>query len=46
MRGQHPGTEAAQGPAAGASAPKGPQTDHVGYANLLGQVDLFVGWKG
>ena len=43
MRGQHPGTEAAQGPAASASAPKGPQTDHVGYANLLGQVDLFVG---
>jgi anion transporter len=43
MRGQHSGTEAAQGHTAGDGAPKASPTDHVGYANLLGQVDLFLG---
>jgi anion transporter len=43
MRGQRSGTEAAQGHSAGDGAPKASPTDHVGYANLLGQVDLFLG---
>jgi anion transporter len=43
MRGQRSGTEAAQGHTAGDGAPKASPTDHVGYANLLGQVDLFLG---
>ena len=43
MRGQRSGTEAAQGHTASAGAPKASPTDHVGYANLLGQVDLFLG---
>ena len=43
MRGQRSGTEAAQGHTASDGAPKASPTDHVGYANLLGQVDLFLG---
>src|SRR3979411_1619884 len=43
MRGQHSGTEAAQGHTASEVAPKASQTDHLGYASLLGQVDLFAG---
>ena len=38
-----PRDEAAQGPAASASTQRAAGLDHVGYANLLGQVDLFVG---
>src|SRR3954453_20017975 len=43
MRGQHTGTESAPGGAADEGAPKVSQTDHLGYAHLLGQVDLFLG---
>jgi hypothetical protein len=41
MRGQHTGTESAPGGTASEGAPKVSQTDHLGYAHLLGQVDLF-----
>src|SRR3954465_4106978 len=43
MRGQHTGTESAPGGTASEGAPKVSQTDHLGYAHLLGQVDLFLG---
>ena len=43
MRGQHTGTESAPGDTASEGAPKVSQTDHLGYAHLLGQVDLFLG---
>lgn len=41
MRDKHSQTE--QGEPAREGAGKGPQTDHLGYARLLGQVDLFKG---
>lgn len=41
MRDKHSQTE--QGEPAREGAGKGPQTDHLRYARLLGQVDLFAG---
>jgi hypothetical protein len=41
MRDKH--SEPEQGEAASEGTRKAPQTDHLGYARLLGQVDLFMG---
>src|SRR5262247_3606496 len=41
VRDKHSQTE--QGEPAREDAGKGPQTDHLRYARLLGQVDLFMG---
>jgi hypothetical protein len=41
MRDKH--SEREQGGAASEGARKAPQTDHLGYARLLGRIDLFMG---
>jgi anion transporter len=43
MRGQHSGSEAAPGQTTSEGASRTAPTDHLGYASLLGRVDLFVG---